>query len=156
MSATSGRTGLMAPSHGRRLSSCVIKAGPLLIRSHFPSRTEVLYCPGMTLETRAPAFAVCRERVVSVDRQRNPPICVLANRANMHVSSVLALHIGIGNEIAFPIPTGGEVGGEVSITKRAVSRGHPDHVYQAPIGYVTQPKDGQTRSVLRFCGSSRE
>ena len=86
------------------------------------------------------ATALCQERVVSVDRQANPPICVRANQTDMRVSRVLALHIAVGDEIVFPIPTGDEVGGEVSITKHAVSRGHPHHVYQAPIGYVTQPK----------------
>jgi hypothetical protein len=58
----------------------------------------------------------------------------------MRISSLLALHIGIGDEVAFPIPTGDEIGGELLITKDAVSRGHPHHVYQAPIGYVAQPK----------------
>jgi hypothetical protein len=58
----------------------------------------------------------------------------------MRLSRVLALHIAIGDEVAFSIPTGDEVGGEVSITKDAVRPGHPHHFYQAPIGYVTQPK----------------
>jgi hypothetical protein len=58
----------------------------------------------------------------------------------MRVSRMLAQHIAVGDEIAFPIPTGDEIGSEVSITKDRVSRGHPHHVYQAPIGYVSQPK----------------
>ena len=65
----------------------------------------------MTLETRVPALALCRERVVSIDRQSNPPICVLANRIDMRVSGVLALHIAIDDEIVFPIPTGEEISG---------------------------------------------
>ena len=75
----------------------------------------------MTLETRAPAFALYRESVVRVDRQNNPPICVLGNRIDMRVSSVLVLHIALGDEIAFPIPRGEEISGEVSITKGAGS-----------------------------------
>ena len=94
----------------------------------------------MTLKTPVSQTALYRERVVSVDRQRNPPICVLANRTNMRLSGVLALHIAVGDEIAFPVPTGEEITGEICITKDAVSPGHPHHFYQAPIGYVAQPK----------------
>ena len=94
----------------------------------------------MILKSLVPSLALCRERVISIDRQRNPPICTLANRANMRLSRVLALYIAVGDEIEFPIRTGNEVGGEVSITKRAVCRGCPHYIYQAPIGYVTQPK----------------
>jgi hypothetical protein len=56
----------------------------------------------MTLDTQALVFALCRQRVVKVDRQRNPPMCVLANGTNMRVSSVLAQHIALGDEVAFP------------------------------------------------------
>ena len=94
----------------------------------------------MTLETRVLPFALYRERVASVNPQRNPPICVLANRTNIRVSGVLALHIAIGDEIAFPIPTGDEISGEVLITKDTLFPRHPHHLYQAPIGYVSQPK----------------
>lgn len=96
----------------------------------------------MIVETQAPASAtLCRERVVSVDRERNPPTCVLANRTSMRLSSMLALHIAIGDEIAFPIPTGDEISGEVLITKDTLFPRHPHHLYQAPIGYVSQPKE---------------
>ena len=58
----------------------------------------------------------------------------------MRVSSALSAHIEIGDEIAFPIPLGDEIGGEVFITKEAVSSGHSHDLYQAPIGYVSHPK----------------
>jgi len=58
----------------------------------------------------------------------------------MRISGVLAFHIAVGDEIAFPIATGAEISGEIYITKGSVSRGHPHHLYQVPIGYVTQPK----------------
>jgi hypothetical protein len=75
----------------------------------------------MTAGNRTPAFALCRERAIGVDRQSNPPICVLANRTRIRVSSALSAHIEIGDEIAFPIPLGDEIGGEVYITKDALS-----------------------------------
>lgn len=59
----------------------------------------------------------------------------------MRVSSALAVHIATGDEIAFPIlPLGHEIGGEVYITKDALSSGHGHDLYQAPIGYVSHPK----------------
>ena len=58
----------------------------------------------------------------------------------MRVSSALSAHIEIGDEIAFPIPLGDEIGGEVYITKEALSSGHSHDLYQAPIGYVSHPK----------------
>ena len=58
----------------------------------------------------------------------------------MRVSSALSAHIEIGDEIAFPIPLGDEIGGEVYITKEALSSGHGHDLYQAPIGYVSHPK----------------
>jgi hypothetical protein len=58
----------------------------------------------------------------------------------MRVSSALSAHIEIGDEIAFPIPLGHEIGGEVYITKDALSSGHSHDLYQAPIRYVSHPK----------------
>jgi hypothetical protein len=52
----------------------------------------------------------------------------------------LALHTAIGDEIAFPVPTGDEIGGEVYVTRDAVSAGRHHDIYQTPTGYVTQPK----------------
>jgi hypothetical protein len=95
----------------------------------------------MILQTPVPAFALCRERLIGVDRQTNPPVCVLANRTNMRVSTVLALHLGAGDEITFPIPTGDEIGGEVYVTRGAVAPGRHHDLYQAQVGYVTQPKE---------------
>jgi hypothetical protein len=94
----------------------------------------------MIVQSSSLPSALCRERVVRVDRQTNPPVCLLANRTNIRISTLLALHLGAGDELAFPIRTGGEITGEVYITKGAASSGRPHDVYQAQIGYVTQPK----------------
>ena len=95
----------------------------------------------MILQTPVPTSALCRERVIGVDRQTNPPVCALANRTNMRVSTVLALHLGAGDEVTFPIPTGDEIGGEVYVTRGAVALGRHHDLYQAQVGYVTQPKE---------------
>ena len=58
----------------------------------------------------------------------------------MRLSILLAAHIVTGDELAFPIPTGDEISGEVHITKTAVSSARPRDLYQAPVEYVTQPK----------------
>jgi hypothetical protein len=58
----------------------------------------------------------------------------------MSVSALLASYIAVGDEIAFPVSTGGEISGEVYITKGAVSSRRRHDFYQAPIGYVTHPK----------------
>lgn len=86
------------------------------------------------------SIPLCRERVVSVQRQQEPSCCVLANRTNLRISSLLASHIAIGDEITFPIPTGDVVGTEIYVTKNSPSSGLHRCVYQAPIRYVSQPK----------------
>lgn len=91
---------------------------------------------------------ICRERVESIERQRDSVFCVLANDRKILVSAVLASHIRVGDEIAFPLPAGGATGVEI-----CVARAHSPIdrcLYQAPIGYVTQPKlDRRQRHFVR-------
>src|SRR5882724_5490404 len=87
---------------------------------------------------RKPATTLC-ERVASVERQHNPTFCVLVNRSKVLLSRLLASHITVGDEIAFRIPTEDSVAPEICITK-AYSSGTNRCLYQAPVGYVTQPK----------------
>jgi len=104
-------------------------------------RQATLYCRRMmVLASSAPSIPACRERVVSVHREHYPPACVLANRTNLRVSGMLASYVAIGDEITFPIPTGAATGAEIYITKGPPSSGPTRCLYQAPIGYVTQPK----------------
>jgi hypothetical protein len=94
----------------------------------------------MVFTSSAPSIPVCRELVVSVDRQQDPATCVLANRSNLRVSVLLASYVAIGDEITFPVPMAGVVGTEIYVTKSSPSSGLNRCLYQAPIGYVTQPK----------------
>src|ERR1022692_1451654 len=92
----------------------------------------------MALASFSPSIPVCRERVVSVQRQE-PAACVLANRTKLLLSRILAKFVAPGDEITFPIPAPDAVGPEILVTKNAAS-GSSRHIYQAPIGYVSQPK----------------
>src|ERR1035438_8686593 len=82
---------------------------------------------------------VCRERVVSIQLQKNLAGFVLANRAKILLRPFLAGYIGIGDEIAFPVPTRDTIRAEILITRNSGS-GPNRHFYQVPIGYVSQPK----------------
>ncbi|MFI5093887.1 MAG: hypothetical protein ACHQIK_10640 [Candidatus Acidiferrales bacterium] len=55
------------------------------------------------------------------------------------MSRLLASQITVGDEIAFRIPTGDTAAPEICITKTD-SSGNNRCLYQAPVGYVTQPK----------------
>jgi hypothetical protein len=89
-----------------------------------------------TLSEPVPIFC---ERVESIERERNPAVCALANRGKILVSRILASHIVAGDEIAFPIPVGDAAGPEIHVT-RAYSSARDRFLYQAPVGYVTQPR----------------
>ena len=82
---------------------------------------------------------ICCERVVSVQRQERPAICVFANRTKLLVSRFLASYVAIGDDIAFPVSTGDAVRTEILITKNG-SSGPNRYLYQVPIRHVSQPK----------------
>jgi hypothetical protein len=92
----------------------------------------------MALASFSPSILICRERVVSVQRQE-PAACVLANQTRLLLSRFLAKFVAIGDEVTFPIPAPDAVGPEILVTKNAAS-GPGRYIYQAPIGYVSQPK----------------
>jgi len=94
---------------------------------------------GMAATTSSPLAPICRERVISVQRRQDPATCVLANRGKLVLSRFLAAFVGIGDEITFPIPSGESIGAEIFITK-PTSSGTIPSLYQAQIGYVTQPR----------------
>ena len=93
----------------------------------------------MALASFSPSIPVCGERVVAVQRQQGPAACVLANHAKLLLSRILASYVAPGDEITFPIPAPDAVGPEILVTKNAAS-GSSRYIYQAPIGYVSQPK----------------
>ena len=104
-------------------------------------RKAALYCPptAWLLRPSARSIPVCRERVVSVQRQEEPAACVFANQTKLLLPRFLAKSVAVGDEITFPIPAPDAVGPEILVTKNAVSE-PSSYIYQAPIGYVSQPK----------------
>ena len=85
------------------------------------------------------SIPICCERVVSVQWQEESTACVVANRTRLLLSRFLAKFVAVGDEITFPIPAPDAVGPEILVTKNAAS-GSSRYIYQAPIGYVSQPK----------------
>ena len=106
-----------------------------------PQSSPILPADSMVLAPFSPSIPVCRERVVSIQRQSDPAACVFPNQTKLLLSRSLAPYVTIGDEITFPIPAPDAVGPEILITKNAAS-GTSRHIYQAPIGYVSQPKPG--------------
>ena len=82
---------------------------------------------------------VCHERVVRVLRQGKLAGCTLGNQSKLLLPRALAPHVAAGDEITFPIPVADAIGAEVYLSKNA-RPGRNRCLYQAPIGYVSQPK----------------
>ncbi|HKN24841.1 MAG TPA: hypothetical protein VJX72_08340 [Candidatus Acidoferrum sp.] len=93
----------------------------------------------MALAPSSPSIPVYRERVVSIQRQSDPAACVFPNQTKLLLSRILAPYVAIGDEITFPIPAPDAAGPEILVTKNAAA-GPNRYIYQAPIGYVSQPK----------------
>ena len=93
----------------------------------------------MALASFNPSIPVCRERVVSVQRQDDPAACVFANQTKLLLSRFLAKSVAVGDEVTFPIPAPDAVGSEILVTKNATP-GPGRYIYQAPIGHVSHPK----------------
>jgi len=64
---------------------------------------------------------------------------VFVNRTKLLVSCLLASHVAIGDDIAFPVSTGDAVRTEILITKNA-DAGPRRYLYHVPIRHVSQPK----------------
>jgi hypothetical protein len=64
---------------------------------------------------------------------------VFANQTKLLLPRFLAKFVAVGDEITFPIPAPDTVGPEILVSKNAAS-GPSRYIYQAPIGYVSRPK----------------
>src|SRR5271157_2282433 len=98
-----------------------------------------MHADSMALASFNPSVHVCRERVVSVQLQEELAACVFANQTKLLLSRSLAKSVALGDEITFPIPARDAVGPEILITKNSAS-GASRYIYQAPVGYVSHPK----------------
>jgi len=66
-------------------------------------------------------------------------VCQFGNQTKLFLSRFLGSRVAVGDEVAFPVPTGNGRGTEILITNNAAS-GPNRYLYHVPIGYVTQPK----------------
>jgi hypothetical protein len=85
------------------------------------------------------SIPICRERVTNVELRQDAAVCLFGNQTKLFVSRFLGSRVAVGDEIAFPVPTGNAVGTEILITNNAAS-GPNRYLYHVPIGYVSQPK----------------
>src|SRR5271166_6131801 len=108
---------------------------------HFASLQgpPIMPADSMALASFNPSIPVCRECVVSVQRQEEHSACVFANQTKLLLSRFLAKSVAVGDEVTFPIPAPDAVGSEILVSKKAAS-GPSRYIYQAPIAYVSQPK----------------
>src|SRR5271165_2762470 len=108
-------------------------------RFALPRGRPILPADSMALASSSPSIPVYRERVVSIQRQSDSAACVFPNQTKLLLSRILAPYVAIGDEITFPIPAPDAAGPEILVTKNAAA-GPNRYIYQAPIGYVSQPK----------------
>ena len=101
----------------------------------------------MSVVTSAPVETVYGGSIVRVTLQGDRAVCQLNQGAPLIVSSVLGRYLGAGDEITAPL--GGEepAGTEIYVRKAAGSLRLHD-LYQAPIGYVTQPKADKRKELF--------
>src|SRR5208337_3492467 len=115
---------------------------PTLARSrHFalPQGPPIMPANSMALASFNPSVPVCRDRVVSLQLQEAAAFCEFANQTKLLLSRFLAKSVAVGDEITFPIPAPDAVGSEILVTKNATP-GPSRYIYQAPIGYVSHPR----------------
>src|SRR5579863_10052970 len=72
--------------------------------------------------------------------------CVLSQGATVLVPAFLAAYLGSGDEIEVPIAPD-QAGVEIHVLKNPSSR-RMRELYQAPIGYVTQPKEDKRKELF--------
>src|SRR6516165_6039328 len=85
------------------------------------------------------SIPICRERVTNVELGQDKAVCLFGNQTKLFMSRFLGSRVAVGDEIAFPVPTGNAVGTEILITNNAAP-GQNRYLYHVPIGYVSQPK----------------
>ena len=93
----------------------------------------------MGLPASSPLVMICRQRVAHINRLSHPPECLLTNGSKVTLAPLIAAHIAPGDDVSFPLPNSSTATAEILVTKNSVTGSGRD-VYQASIGYVTQPK----------------
>src|SRR6516164_3420214 len=93
----------------------------------------------MGLQACSPPETICRRRVAHINRLTDPSECLLTNGSKITLPPLIAAQIAPRDDVSFPLPNSSTATAEILVTKNSLT-GSRRHVYQAPIGYVTQPK----------------
>lgn len=93
----------------------------------------------MGLQVSPPPVTICRQRVAHIDRPSDPPECLLNNGLKLTLPRLIAAPLTPGDDVSFPLPNSSTATAEILVTKNSLTGSGRD-VYQAPVGYVTQPK----------------
>lgn len=99
-----------------------------------------------TSRSPQPTYVYC-QRIAHVRRDTKPPECILVNGAKLLVPPLIASHVVTGDEITFPLASLSSSEEAELCVKKKSHCAHSPELYQAPIGYVTQPKK-DTRNQL--------
>src|SRR6516162_6224344 len=93
----------------------------------------------MSLQVCSPPVTTYRQRVAHINRLSDPPECLLTSGSKVTLAPLIAAHIAPGDDVSFPLADSSIATAEILVTKNSLASSGRD-VYQAPIGYVTQPK----------------
>jgi hypothetical protein len=96
---------------------------------------------------------VC-QRIGRVRRETNPPECSLVNGAKLLLPPLLAGYLAVGDEITFPVACFSASDVTEIFVKKKSHCVYSSELYQAPIGYVTQPRK-DTNKQLFVCAEVR-
>lgn len=94
-----------------------------------------------------PVETVYGGTVVRLAQDRDRAVCELSSGAPVIVSRAMGRYIRVGDEIVAPLGGAETAGTELYVRKTEGSRPLRD-VYQAPIGYVTQPKEDKRKELF--------
>ena len=90
--------------------------------------------------------AVHRGRIVGVRQKKGAAECLLSQGAPVLVPAFLAAYLGSGDEIELPLGSN-QAGTEIHVRKNGAGR-RLRELYQAPIGYVTRPKEDKRKELF--------
>jgi hypothetical protein len=91
------------------------------------------------VQSPLPVHVSC-QRVVHLERGGSPVECVLASDTKLLLPASLASHLSVGDEISFPVNSPpAPLRTEIRVKKNSFS-GRSRELYQAPIGYATEPR----------------
>ena len=101
------------------------------------------------VQSPLPVHVSC-QRVVHLERGGSPVECILASDTKLLLPASLASHLSVGDEISFPVNSPpAPLRTEIRVKKNSFS-GRSRELYQAPIGYATQPRKDK-RGRLQVC-----